>query len=257
MTLAQYDIGLLNGVDRAVKGAVNVACPFYRRYPYRGGLWISEVDMRVAIDPARRFLYNRLPKNANSTVTSVLRNAVGGSASQKAAKHAFTRPSRLSRAQVDALDSYFKFVIVRDPYTRTLSAYLDKIVNRRRQAKRPLRLVGKRYGTDTPSFEQFCEYLAWTGLYDDNHWAPQVDGLVLPFAQFDHVGRFEQLGTELNFVSERLFGVAYDDPRQYGPASTRAAELVDRHYTPKARSIVAKLYRKDFETFGYDTESRT
>ncbi|MDF0601318.1 sulfotransferase family protein [Psychromarinibacter sp. C21-152] len=254
MTFAQYDNRLVDALSRSVNHAVNRLSPFYRANPYRGPLWITEVDMRVAVSLSHGFLFNRLPKNANSTVTAMLHDyAFGGQgdAMARTAKHAFGRPVFLGRRGVAALADCFKFCIVRDPYSRTLSAYLDKIVGRQRQSRRPLRLLRDKHGTDAPTFEQFCLYLAEGGLYDDNHWAPQVAGLVLPPERFDHIGRFERLDEELDLIARRIFGRGYASERRYGPASTDAAAQLEAHYTPRAREIVQTLFRPDFETFGY------
>ena len=251
MTQAQYDLPWLNGVNRALIGAANGLSPFYKAHPYRGGLWLSEVDMRVAISHEHRFLYNRLPKNANSTVTALLHAGIGGSGTVDASKHGFARPWKLSSTEVAALEGYYTFCIVRDPYARTLSAYLDKIVRKRRQAKRPQRWLKARFGTDVPSFEQFCIYLDAVGLMDDNHWAPQLDGLVLRPEEFDHIGRFERLGDEIATITTRIFGAPVTAVKRRGPPSTGAAEAREAHYTETATGIVKRLYAKDFEAFGY------
>jgi len=209
--------------------------------------------MRVAVSPQHRFLYNRLPKNANSTITRSLVDgaaALSGTPADGPAKRHFQRPSRMSGAEVAALGDYFKFVFVRDPYSRTLSAYLDKIVNRRKQSRSVLKWAEK-HGIDAPSFADFCAYLDDGGLYDDNHWAPQTAGLVLPLAAFDFIGRFETLDRDLKTVHDQLFPRGLATTPRDGPAATGSDTLIDTHYTPVAKTLIRRLFNADFEALGY------
>lgn len=150
------------------------------------------------------------------------------------------------------LSEYFKFGIVRDPYSRTLTAYLDKILNRARQSRRPLRFLKSKYGTETPDFEQFCEYLADDGLCDDNLWAPQLDGLVMPPNAFGHIARFEKLNEELNLISWRIFGMPLGKSCHFGPKPTGSSAHMADHYTLRAREIVREIKQCHFEAFGYE-----
>ncbi|WP_371038718.1 sulfotransferase family protein [Rhodosalinus sp. FB01] len=257
MTQAQHPYPGLGLANRLIGGTANRLTPFYRRHPYRGGLWWSEVDMRVAVCPQTGFLYNRLPKNANSTVTSLLANRIFGPDDTVSPKHRFVRPSRLSAAQVRAVETeYFKFVILRDPYTRTLSAFLDKVMKPRTQRRGPWRWFA-RHGIETPSFEDFCKYLDDGGLHADNHWAPQVDGLVLPLDRFDMVARLEALQADLDTIHRRLFGAPLGELQRKGPKSSGAEGEIARHYTPHAAEIVSRLFARDFSELGYPVRDVT
>ncbi|MCU0907258.1 MAG: sulfotransferase family protein [Rhodobacteraceae bacterium] len=247
MTRAQFDNAAVDLIARNVAPVANLVLPFYRRHPYRGRLWWSEVDLRGAVSPQGRFFYNRLPKNANSSVTAALADALGLTGT---AKHAFVRPSRLSAGQVTALDRDFEsFVVVRDPYDRTLSAFLEKVLPGKRQATRPLRWFRAR-GITAPSFEDFCAYLAEGGLYDDNHWAPQTHGLLIPFAAFGTVVRMERLAEDFAALTTRLFGREVALPRR-GPTTPEARDTRARHLTPRARAMLTALYAEDLVTLGY------
>lgn len=256
MSKAQTNLPALDAVDKGVKALANSALPFYRRWPYRGPVWWTEANLRGAISHEHRFFYNRLPKVANSSITGALvdaARAAGSTGVSASPKHFFARPSDLSRAKVSALaEDYFRFVFVRDPYSRTLSAFLDKIGNRQRQAKRPLAWCAKQ-GIDTPDFTDFCRYLDATGLYDDPHWAPQTSLLLMPLEEFHHVGRFETLDDDLATVMQRIFGTTLTADRR-GPPSTGAAELAAAQYSDTTRGIVRRLFAEDFERLGYDAD---
>jgi hypothetical protein len=247
MTRAQFDNAAIDLAARGVAPVANLVLPFYRRHPYTGQLWWSEVDLRGAISIEGRFFYNRLPKNANSSITAAL---AGAMSLKGPSKRAFLRPSRLAASTVAALDRDFvKFVFVRDPYDRTLSAFLEKVLTGKSPAKRPLRWF-REHGITAPSFEDFCAYLADGGLYDDNHWAPQTHGLLIPFGAFDVVGRMERLGPDFAALSQRLFGHEVALPRR-GPTTPESREDRARHMTPRAVEMLTRLYAEDLSVMGY------
>ena len=250
LTRAQYPVPGVGAVNAALGAAANRLTPFYRRFPYRGRLWWTEVDMRTAVCHRSGFLYNRLPKTANSTVTHLLAQQSFGTRAGRA-KHRFRRCSRLSTRELRAVvQDYLKFVVVRDPYSRTLSAFLDKVQRRRPQARDPMRWFA-RAGVAQPAFEDFCRYLDDGGLLADNHWAPQTEGLVLPLDRFDVVARFETLERDLGAIHARLFGAPVAALPRRGPPGVGAEAALARHYTPRAAEIVSRLFREDFERLGY------
>ena len=215
--------------------------PFYRRYPYAGHVSHKMVDLRGMVGVDYGFFFNRIPKSANSTVTLTLAIACGipntkGDPDAKQAKKAFPRPSELTAAQMEAFERCFKFTFVRDPYARVLSAYLDKV----------------RTGVKmTPiTFAEFCRYLAEGGLHANAHWAPQSSLLLLPIERFDFIGRVENMNEDLSHVFAHL-GLKPGEPRLAGPPATNARDLVEKEYTPECRETVRRLYRSDFELFGY------
>ncbi|MCV0371067.1 sulfotransferase family protein [Filomicrobium sp.] len=221
-----------------------VSSPFFRKYPYSGSVWIRAVDKRGMIALDHGFFFNRVPKSANSTVAVALARACGvASISEDSdgnwAKFAFKMPSALSRSEVSDFDSTFKFTFVRNPYHRILSAYLDKV-----------RTGRKTKGMS--SFPEFCRFLDNGGLLNNAHWAPQSSILLLPIDRFDFIGRVEALNADLATVFAALDFPLPDKFSRAGPPATKAAEMMREHYTDECREIVARLYRTDFEAFGYE-----
>lgn len=104
--------------------------PYYRRYPEYRFSYINKVDARIAVNQVNKFIYIRIPKAANSIISSTLyKNQHGKEAENpKVAKDSFDRLSTLSVSQISLLeDYYYIFIFVRNPYIRILSAYLDKV----------------------------------------------------------------------------------------------------------------------------------
>lgn len=247
----------LNLVDGVHRNAARVVCPFYARYPYSGGLPFPRADARGAVSTHDRFFYNRIPKVANSTITSLLAN---GSARRRNEppptffKTYFPRPSKLSAQDLEDFDTrYFSFVFVRNPFERTLSAFLDKIVRSRGEhpAYRDYHAMHRR-GAE-PTFGEFCEFLRDGGLRADPHWAPQTDCLLLPLRAYDFIGRFETLAADLETIAAKLFPETSLELPKKGPR-TGASAKVKASYSTTEIEIVRTLYAQDFEAFDYATE---
>jgi hypothetical protein len=183
-----FDKLLLNGLTLPWR-------PFYRRYPFRSPASIRSADDRGMVDMELGFFCNRVPKAANSTVvTNLARLKFGRDVDSPDAKKMFATPARLNRAEVERFASLFKFTVVRNPYTRTLSAYLDKIERRavragKESSFRDFLLQAKK----TPRF-----------LYSNAHWAPQSSLMLIPVEQFDFIGKVETLDQDLAEIKRRI-----------------------------------------------------
>jgi len=213
--------------------------PFYRRFPYRGAMDLFKLDPRGAYSPLEPFFYNRIPKAANTTITQVLFEHTRFRPHQPRRDHPkyqFLRPLGLSNSEVERLErEAWVFTVVRDPYSRVLSAYLDKVGRQRHQGRR---------------------FLAWAarhgGLFLDMHWAPQADILCLPLERFDFIGRVESLDRDLGHILQHLYSVEPGSPAVQAGTSTGASARLDEAYGREERQIVNRLYGRDFDLFGYD-----
>jgi hypothetical protein len=240
-------------LNRAATGVAGRVLPFYRRWPYGGRLGFFTADMRGAYSPEDLFFYNRIPKAANSTVMATLADASSfrQRLARDRAKSRFLRPSRLGAREVERLDAEaFRFVFVRDPYARALSAFADKVLRKRQQARPFYAWLGRTDGP-APEFVEFLRFLEDGGAMSDPHWAPQTDLLLMPFGDFHFVGRVERLGLDLATVVARLFGPeASVKPRRAGPR-TNSSDRIGEVYGPEAIGIVNRVFAADFEMFGY------
>ncbi|MBD3640089.1 MAG: sulfotransferase family protein [Marinobacter sp.] len=218
--------------------------PFYRRYPYRNGISINSADARGCVDTRLGFFCNRIPKAANSTIVENLaRLSFGEDVPSKIAKKRFTVPSQLSRADVDQIEDMFRFAVVRNPFTRTLSAYLDKVERRAREAQRE------------SNFNEFLQGLANGKLYSNAHWAPQSSLLLLPFKDFDFTGKVESLDTDLDYIRSRITGKPAEEPlKSFRANATGAGTKLRQYYDERSVRMVLELFQVDFELFDYPRE---
>jgi hypothetical protein len=244
------------------------ASPFYRRYPYQGAMNLRDVDLRCVVIPEHKVLYHRIPKNGNSSLVSTMLNIFEGGAlaqrieDKRYSKKLVRNASELTRQQVDDLGAYTKFLIARNPYDRTLSAYLSKVVKRYPKLKpdHPLKrdVGGNANSAAPPDFESFCRYLAAGGLHVDHHWSPQHDYLVMPIAAYDFVARLETIDSDFPRIVARIAPWREEKTlvREDAPHRTSAASKRAHFYSDASYAIVAELFARDFEVFGYDPSER-
>lgn len=218
--------------------------PFYRRYPYRGGVSRASANDRGLVDFELGVFCNRIPKAANSTVVvNLARLRFGYHVPSKQAKRLFRTPAELSAAEVERVKDLYRFAVVRNPYTRTLSAYLDKV---ERKALRRNRET---------SFEAFLDELETGALYANAHWAPQSSLLLMPLTDFDFIGKVENLNEDLGRALARLKGGPADWPLVSARGNAAGAnEKLARYYrNPETVERVRMLFADDFRLFDYDT----
>jgi len=169
-----------------------------------------------------------------------------------------TLPKGMSFTQV--LEDSFTFAFVRDPFTRLLSCYLDRIqkeggFTRYQYAE----MLGRVPLPKSP--EGFAEFIALVASQDEKamnqHWRPQVCDLVPHLVKYDAIGRFETLRED---AVEILVAIRGEDRREVfteklthtrGPKATGASDLLDTYYTPELRQTVRRIYAEDFAFFGY------
>lgn len=253
--LARAALAPLVRADRAMNAAARAVAaqvlPFYRRYPYPGPLGLFTVDLRGAYSPDDGFFFNRIPKAANSTVMATLGaySAFHKPLSRDRKKSRFLRPSRMTAAQAERMaHDTFRFTFVRDPYGRALSAFVDKVVRKRKQARPFYDWLGR---VEAPAFADFLRFLGDGGARTDAHWAPQADMLLLPFGSFDFIGRLETLDRDLGIVIDRIFAPAAQlEVRRSGPRTDSHRHLAGA-YDAEGLAIVNRVYAADFELFGY------
>jgi hypothetical protein len=237
--------------------------PFYKINRPAGRMLLSELDHACVVDTKHQIFFHRIPKNANSSlVTSVHQLLEGNEVStaiedKRRLKKATQRPSLLDAAEAQKVGDYFKFLLVRNPYDRALSAYLSKAVKYAKEGK--LRVPGRsRAAGGVPSFAEFCRFLADDGLYKNRHWSPQVDYLVFPEDRYDFVARLESIDTDFDILAKKLgrgslgIKMVSEDPRHRTGAAGRRQEF----YTPELYDLIFEVYRRDFEAFAYDKVTR-
>ncbi len=152
------------------------------------------------------------------------------------------KPMELAR-EILASDEYFKFSVIRDPYERLVSAFLEKFVYKRTSRHnlahtRPV--ISAIQGTDDIdlqtgiSFDQFIQYILQQDPYDlDPHWRPQYLYL-LGVPHLSRVFRLENI-VELEQYLRQNLGITVELAHAN---ATRKSETV----LPQASTLTANAF---------------
>ncbi len=227
----------------------------------------ARVNYSMHISLKHAYLFYETPKSGCSTIKRRLQRIELSDTPFKPSNSVHSRlespmiaPSQLPRAQINEIlaDHRFpKFCFVRNPFTRVLSAYLDKIVRNEPQKALFFKAQGK---PDTPltqtvSFSEFLEALALTPAAKmDPHWMPQGFHLFYDLLDYNFVGKFENFENDFSTVARMLFP---REIRENIPADvmaghkTDAANKLEHYFNGKCIDLVKKIYQDDFSSFGY------
>ncbi|WP_291322917.1 sulfotransferase family protein [Desulfonatronospira sp.] len=242
-----------------IRNIYTLCSPFYIMDPaQRWRSYSVHTNHRIGINHEYRFVFVRIPKNASTVISLSLHHNITGEkidSASEAKKIAFKTPTSLGFGRArEVLAGYYKFCFVRNPFTRILSAYLQKISRGQggRKAKYK-KMICKRLGVNTDNeiyFTDFIRYLEQGGLMDDPHWIPQscyID--MIGFNQLDFAGKVENLVPDLKNLYERIFGADNFILPDFKKKVTGAKDLLQEYYRPEERQAIKRLYSQDFEIF--------
>lgn len=147
----------------------------------------------------------------------------------------------------------YRFAFVRNPYSRILSCYLDRVLT---QTSRPSREFRRALGKDEFGFKDFVDVICKQKPNAQNsHWRIQADDILFDLVDYDFVGKIENLENDLAAVNSKIFGGDLDKnilKGNFSPKKTSATDKIAEYYTQEMLDMVYSAYRKDFEYFGYE-----
>ncbi len=167
-----------------------------------------------------------------------------------------------------------KYSFVRNPYSRILSAYLNKI-----EDNLPLgspnsaeshwaKVAGKvdEFRLATLDNSQFPEvtfevFLLWLRdgknyLREDEHWQQQSVLLRWPQVKFDFIGRFEYLQEDSKYILAQMgCDVPFPSQKDVSFTPTDADRKLSNVLSDNTRQMITALFNADFKAFDYDTKS--
>jgi hypothetical protein len=228
------------------------------------------------VDVSKRYLYFEVPKAACTQMKELLRQQQGAPPLQLLvgklmetrrdmfvhARENVPLPSLVdlddtTQKEVLESDTFFRFTIVRNPYTRLVSAWKNKVVPCEPGAERLyLAIKGclpEMHAKDLITFDEFVNYLHAKGDLSeaDPHWRRQVDHLFFKALNFSHVGKLENMTATLARFQQHL-GRA--EPLMAGGKNV-SAPVGLATYNQDLADKVYSLYQEDFERLGYDRDS--
>ncbi|MCR9127461.1 MAG: sulfotransferase family protein [Rhodobacteraceae bacterium] len=246
------------------------------------GVWMTE---------SASVMYRVVPKCACSTIGQILyfsdhgRYFDGDIHDARDGLHKWAREdSRPAITEAALGRETFAFTCVRNPYSRILSSFLDKVCGIQRNGNRYrgnlVPMLVARYGVDiggpdgTRPFDQIASFrrfllfardtIRWRRPMDpDIHWsgmAGHAGTFVRNGGRFDRVIHTEDFAAGMGDVLSHietphrvdLSAVPrFNESAGHGP---RRAHPVAAYFDDLSMHLVHEIYRRDFQIFGYDAE---
>lgn len=145
----------------------------------------------------------------------------------------------------------FSFSVVRNPFARVLSAFLDKLEN--------VNLLKNQFfwqhglpPQKAITFLDFLRLLKDSDSLFDQHWRPQVANLYAGFMPLNEVHFLEGFDRTQNSICDRLGGIS--SFVKSNPHATNARNKVAEYINDEAQALIIDLYQEDFDVFGYSTD---
>lgn len=212
------------------------------------GIPKEQVPSRLLLSNVWKFVYVGIPKTASTSIRHALNTSLG----PKVVKQNTWLEDLL--ATDDRFHDYFKFAFVRNPWSRTVSVYKDKIKGR----DPDFTLESFNGLSRGMTFEEFIEWLCESpeGLDEnaDRHWLSQYR-FVAPKGELlvDHVAKFENLDEGWSCIMSRVGLSEIKLPVKNRSTSRTQENTKDyRHYYDRrARRLIGERYSEDVELFGY------
>jgi hypothetical protein len=238
-----------------------VAGPFCRFVP------VSDFDNSIHISMKFNYIYTETPKVGCSTVKSILQRLELGDPEFYREEfediHERQFSPLIKPSQVGDIGRFivqrnpFVFCFVRNPYSRLLSSYLDKIKKHGPQKKQVLLYLGRdvSQASEEILFEEFVEVVCSQNISEMNrHWRVQYYQTFQEGLNYDFVGKLESFPKDL-FRSLKRVSRSY---MKYVSAEQRHAtganELMAQYYSERTRAMVARKFEIDLDYFGYSTK---
>lgn len=166
----------------------------------------------------------------------------------------FVKPYQLDLGEflkVFESESYFRFAFVRNPFSRVLSAFLDKVSRDSPERRSVNNLLGT-HVEHQPSFKEFVAAISLQSVDDmDPHWRPQTYCLRTDQISYSFVGKFETFESDMRRVDREMSGVLAPHFNKVCPHETKAALKIGDYYCEEIEAMVRQIYRSDFDFFGY------
>lgn len=227
---------------------------------------------------ARRFVFAYVPKVACTNWKALLRHLSGfqdyldSSLAHDRVRSGLSFLSDNPRsAEILANSTIKKYAFVRNPFTRALSAYLNKVEPYVRgdtawqlqyYAKIFSAIDDYRKRTSAPSsavtFAVFLDWIARSGdpLTQGDHWLPQSRILSPSIVRYDFLGRFEKLQHDASILMRLIdCDVPFPTREALDFPGTNSEQQIAAYYSETEIDLVRKIYSEDFSAFAYSSEA--
>lgn len=238
-----------------------------------------EMYDHLLVDQKHRLLYCYVPKVACTNWKRVFMILIGLTnttdplkipASTAHQKDVITRLSNYSSLEIDnILHTFTKFLFVRHPFERLLSAYRNKLEQHYQSSKyfqsRFGRHIIKHYRQnpsnesltrgDDVTFKEFATYLIGQEGVLNEHWRPIYDLCHPCSINYDIIGKYETLDQDSEFILKQVGETGISFPQ--APKSSSTTSKLRKYFDSLQHDIIRQLYNvyiMDFKLFGYNLQ---
>lgn len=230
-------------------------------------------------DKAHSLVWCKVPKAGSSTWAYNMLKLAGAQGYNKTRMHKLLRDAFPKVENNKMMHDNFRFMFVRHPFERILSAYRDKledynrdlvhrdgfyyasygkniVADYREHRERKLKNIT---GQKEPTWREFVSYLLDTPVNKyDEHWAP-IWMLCSPcIVKYDVIGKMESFNEDTQYAIqaaglEHLLAVEW----KHRTGTGSDMEMIASYYEQLTEIEVAALFKKyqlDFELYQYDPE---
>ena len=234
---------------------------------------IRQLRRTTFVSVEKRYVYFAIPKSACTQMKELLRTVenappikvfADGSPQTRRDMFVHARPNVPLPSLMDLDDGaqrevleapdFLRMTVVRNPYTRLVSAWTNKVLlcepgvkDEYLQIKGRLPDFREKFMVSFPEFVEYVEEKCDLRTCN-NHWRRQVDHTFFPAMNFSLVVKVEQLAEGLRRFERHL-----------GSSNSLVADGKNKSipsgpglYTRELADKVYSLYRADFEVLGYD-----
>ena len=167
---------------------------------------------------------------------------------------------------IQRINDYTKFVIVREPMERLLSAFKNKFeaetidADNFRKAYGPHMMQLTRDKSEIPAsgegiqFWEFMKYIATVNSsFLQEHWA-LYNNLCFPcIMDYDFIGKYNTIEVDSNYILQEIGAPSHIRFPTFNPTKTKEALSVYLNTVPKdIQNKVKEVFKPDYEIFGYD-----
>ena len=211
----------------------------------------------IAIFPEYKLIVNRIKKSGNTSLVTHLDELAGKKGGSEIRKIKRARALRsCSFGDIADLAEYKTLIVVRNPFSRCISGYRNKIEPGRSKIYSGFPGYGQPLSC---GFYDFLKYLKGNNFGANLHFFPQSDLMFQPLGKFTYTAKLETLFQDLIPLFEDL-GIGEKDAEKFRHPHaleraqkdkiTRSSELKEA-VSPECAELVAELYSEDFSNFGY------